>query len=72
MWPEKIKSIILVCEIGDHAAHTQAYKHSQGHKLIVNAAPRLLLKCPYNAFSNITFHAVCHVAVCEHKRSAQL
>ncbi len=24
-----------------------------------------LLKCPYYAFSNITFHAVCHVAVCE-------
>ncbi len=26
-----------------------------------------VLKCPYYAFSNITFHAVCHVAVCEHK-----
>ncbi len=24
-----------------------------------------LLKFPYYAFSNITFHAVCHVAVCE-------
>ncbi len=24
-----------------------------------------LLKCPYYAFSNITFHAVCHVAVRE-------
>ncbi len=28
---------------------------------------QLLFKCPYYAFSNITFHAVCHVAVCEHK-----
>ncbi len=24
-----------------------------------------MLKCPYYAFSNITFQAVCHVAVCE-------
>ncbi len=23
------------------------------------------LKCPFYAFSNNTFHAVCHVAVCE-------
>ncbi len=30
------------------------------------------LKCPYYAFSNITFHAVCHVTVCEHKLSAKL
>ncbi len=30
------------------------------------------LKCPYYAFSKITFHAVCHVAVCEHKLSAKL
>ncbi len=30
------------------------------------------LKCPYYAFSNITFHAVCHVAVCEHKLFAKL
>ncbi len=30
-----------------------------------------LLKCPYYAFPNITFHAVCHVAVCEHKLSAK-
>ncbi len=25
----------------------------------------ITLKCPYFAFPNITFHAVCHVAVCE-------
>ncbi len=30
------------------------------------------LKCPYYAFSNITFHAVGHVVVCEHKLSAKL
>ncbi len=30
------------------------------------------LKCPYYAFSNITFHAVCHVAVCEIKLSTKL
>ncbi len=30
------------------------------------------LKCPYYAFSNITFHAVGHVTVCEHKLSAKL
>ncbi len=30
------------------------------------------LKCPYYAFSNIIFHAVCHVAVCEQKCSAKL
>ncbi len=29
------------------------------------------LKCPYYAFSNITFHAVFHVAVYEHKLSAK-
>ncbi len=27
---------------------------------------KLILKCHYYAFSNITFHAVCRVAVCEH------
>ncbi len=32
----------------------------------------LSLKCLYYAFSNITFHAVCHVAVCEHKLPAKL
>ncbi len=30
------------------------------------------LKCPYYAFLNITFHAMCHVAVCEHEISAKL
>ncbi len=30
------------------------------------------LKYPYYAFSNITFNAGCHVAVCEHKLSAKL
>ncbi len=30
MWPEKIMSIVLVCEIRDRAAHV--YKHSRGHK----------------------------------------
>ncbi len=30
-------SIILVCEIGDRAAHTE--KHSGVQKLVVNAAP---------------------------------
>ncbi len=29
-------------------------------------------KCPYYAFSNITFHALCHVAVCEHELSVKL
>uniref|UniRef100_A0A673KNM5 Huntingtin-interacting protein 1-like n=1 Tax=Sinocyclocheilus rhinocerous TaxID=307959 RepID=A0A673KNM5_9TELE len=28
------------------------------------------IKVPLYAFSNITFHAVCHVAVCEHKLSS--
>ncbi len=32
----------------------------------------MTLKCPYYAFSKITFHAVCHVAVCEQKLSAKL
>ncbi len=31
-----------------------------------------VLKCPYYAFSDITFQAVCYVAVCEHKLSAKL
>ncbi len=39
MWPEKIMSIVLVCEIGDRATH----KHSGGQKLLENAARRLLL-----------------------------
>ncbi len=34
-------SIVLVCEIGDRAAHV--YIHSEGHKLLEKAAPRLLL-----------------------------
>jgi len=29
------------------------------------------LKCPYCAFSKITFHAVCNIAVCECKMSAK-
>ncbi len=32
---------------------------------VINSAV-LALKCHYYAFSNIKFHAVCHVAVCEH------
>ncbi len=32
----EIMSIILVCEIGDRAAHL--HKHSGGHKLLENAA----------------------------------
>ncbi len=36
MRPEKIMSIILVCEIGDRAVHV--YKHRAGHKLPGNAA----------------------------------
>ncbi len=35
MWPEKIMSIVFICEIGDRAAHV--YIHSGGHKLIENA-----------------------------------
>ncbi len=31
-----------------------------------------ILKCHCYAFSNITFHAVCHVAVCEHNLSVKL
>ncbi len=31
-----------------------------------------VLKCQYYAFLNITFHAVCHEAVCEHKLSGKL
>ncbi len=31
-----------------------------------------ILKCPYYGFLKITFHAVCHVAVCEHKLSEKL
>ncbi len=35
--------------------------------LLINLCLSTPLKCHYYAFSNITFHAVCHVAVCEHK-----
>ncbi len=38
----------------------------------IKIKPIFVLKCPYYAFSNITFHVVCHVAVCEHKLSAKL
>ncbi len=46
------------------------YKWTQYHASLQNTY--IYLKCLYYAFWNITFHAVCHVAVCEHKLSAKL
>ncbi len=37
------------------------YKNTDNQTVLV----LIKLKCPYYAYSNITFHAVCHVAVCE-------
>ncbi len=38
--------------------------HFYGYYLCAESHASVLLKGPYYAFSNITFHAVCHVAVC--------